>query len=228
MSDTVMENGDLFQPQPTNRQIGLGLNEKDEIVMLQSLVQEQREQLRVRDVENLELRDTIKQLQALQISNTLQIERIDQNNKRADQLLQKAIECGLTQNLATKFPLGPSLCSPPKPNLSSKAVSGNGAYKVSSSVSHSRNKSTVSSSAGTATTSSSAAGNPKEVRRRIGELEGKVKSILKTLKGNQNTSHGARLDEMKPKLRAAKENEDFINRDSGIVMGDSPRTSLAS
>ena len=222
-----MENGDLFQPLPTTRQIGLGLNEKDEIVMLQSLVQEQREQLRVRDVENLELRDTIKQLQALQISNTLQIERIDQNNKRADQLLQK-IECGPTQNLATKFPLGPSLCSPSKPNLSSKAVSGNGAYKVSSSVSHSRNKSTVSSSAGTATTSSSAAGNPKEVRRRIGELEGKVKSILKTLKGNQNTSHGARLDEMKPKLRAAKENEDFTNRDSGIVMGDSPRTSLAS
>ena len=181
----------------------MGRKEKEKTALLRRIVLRQREQLKARNAENRELRDIIKAVQVLQISNKRASEGIDL-------LLQRA-----NDDKHEPRPPESSIFSPPMGVLPLKTTLADG---TSARVLHSREKSTVSSSAGTTSTSSSVSVNPKELRKRVHNLEGKMKAMLKTMKDNEDLdvlNHAVKHD---------------VRHDSGyesMKLSDSPRSSVA-
>lgn len=175
-----MESPSTIQFPTTRRVLRVGRKEKRKRAVLRRIVLSQREQLKARNAENLKLKDIMKKVQVLQISNKQASEEMVQRNTIANMVLQRAID-GEQGHITAES----SRLSPPKGVLPSRRTPAAG---TPAGASHSREKSTVSSSAGTTTTSSSVSSNPKELKERIGHLEGKMKAILKTMKKAKHDS----------------------------------------
>jgi hypothetical protein len=171
-SDTEMESPSIVRPPTTRRVHGVGRKEKEKRAILRGTVLRQREKLKARNAENAELREIIKTVRTLQVSQK-------RTSEAVELLLQHAIDNKQVSN-------EPGNSTPPKRMLPSRTAP--------TSVSHNRQKSTVSSSAETTTTASSVTADPKELKKRAGDLKCKMKAILKTMKDNRDSIPHARHD----------------------------------
>lgn len=202
-SDTDMESVSTIRSRTTRKVPVVGRKENEKRAILRRIVLRQREKLKVRNAENAEMRDIIKAVHALQVSH-----------KRTSEVVELLLQLAIDDKQGHSRP-GNS--TSPKRVLPSRTAPAG--------ASHSRQKSTVSSSAGTTTTSSSVTVNSKELKKRTGDLEGRIKAMaskLRTMKDIRDLNHDARHDSgiVNPdEVHDLKLVNQEVKHDSGVDMG---------